>query len=89
MSCFKGRHGAAADGLVADGPDEMRLAVRKEIKSGADWIKVLATGAFMASSEHDSPEFTHMSSQELDAVSTWGKFSFCFLKCFLSSTDCG
>src|SRR5262249_17647307 len=30
-----------ADGLVADGVEEMRLAVRREIKYGSDWIKLL------------------------------------------------
>ncbi len=30
------------DGIVADGRDGMTLAVRKEIKYGSDWIKILA-----------------------------------------------
>jgi hypothetical protein len=29
-----------ADGKIVDGPDEMRKAVREEIKYGSDWIKV-------------------------------------------------
>jgi imidazolonepropionase-like amidohydrolase len=29
---------------IADGPDEIRRKVRENIKRGADWIKVLATG---------------------------------------------
>jgi len=33
-----------ADGVIADGKDQMIAAVRKEIKYGSDWIKVLATG---------------------------------------------
>lgn len=37
-----------ADGLIADGPEEIRKAVRKEIKYGSDWIKLLVTGAFQA-----------------------------------------
>ena len=28
----------------ADGPDEVRRAVREQVKAGADWIKVMATG---------------------------------------------
>lgn len=58
-----------SDGVVADGFDEMVRAVRKEIKHGSDWIKVLATGAFMSASTgaKDSPENTHFSDQELVA----------------------
>jgi len=29
----------------ADGPDEMRKAVREQLRSGADYIKLMATGA--------------------------------------------
>ena len=32
-----------ADGLIADGPEEIRKAVRNEIKYGSDWIKLLMT----------------------------------------------
>jgi hypothetical protein len=58
------------DGVIADGRDAMVAAVRKEIKYGSDWIKVLATGAFMTSSTHakDSPENTHFAREELVAV---------------------
>lgn len=38
----------AADGLVVDGVDAVRKAVRDEIKYGSDWIKVLASGAMMS-----------------------------------------
>ena len=60
----------ATDGLIADGKDEMIKAVRKEIKFGSDWIKILATGAFMSASTNlkDSPENTHFSKEELEAV---------------------
>ena len=37
-----------ADGLIADGPDEIRKAIRQEIKYGSDWIKIMVTGAFMS-----------------------------------------
>lgn len=58
-----------ADGVIADGKEQMILAVRKEIKYGSDWIKILATGAFMSASTgaKDSPENTHMSEEELRA----------------------
>jgi imidazolonepropionase-like amidohydrolase len=58
------------DGVIADGRDEMVAAVRKEIKYGSDWVKILVTGAFMSASTHakDSPENTHFSREELAAV---------------------
>ena len=31
----------------ADGPDEIRKAVREEMKNGADFIKIMGTGAVM------------------------------------------
>jgi len=55
-----------ADGLVADGPDEMRKAVREEVKNGSDWIKILVTGAFMTVG--DNPQDVHMSPEELSAL---------------------
>jgi len=55
-----------ADGLVVDGPDEMRKAVRQEIKNGSDWIKLLVTGAFM--SVGDNPAHVHFSPEELRAA---------------------
>jgi imidazolonepropionase-like amidohydrolase len=41
------------DGMYreADGPDEVRRATREQIKAGADWIKVLATGAVLTPGE--------------------------------------
>jgi imidazolonepropionase-like amidohydrolase len=55
-----------ADGLVANGADEMRKAVREEIKNGSDWIKILVTGAFMTVG--DNPQDVHFSEEELKAV---------------------
>ncbi|MDG0970456.1 MAG: amidohydrolase family protein [Porticoccaceae bacterium] len=52
-----------ADGLIADGPDEIRKAIRKEIKYGSDWIKLMVTGAFM--SVGDDPKNVAFSPEEL------------------------
>jgi imidazolonepropionase-like amidohydrolase len=52
-----------ADGLVVDGIVAMRQAVRTEIKFGSDWIKILATGAFMTAG--DNPRDVHFSDEEL------------------------
>ncbi len=52
-----------ADGLIADGPEEIRKAIRNEIKYGSDWIKLLVTGAFMTTG--DNPKNVHFSLEEL------------------------
>ncbi|MDT8410524.1 MAG: amidohydrolase family protein [Wenzhouxiangellaceae bacterium] len=52
-----------ADGLIVDGPAQMRKAVRREIKYGSDWIKLLVTGAYMSAG--DNPQAVHFSDAEL------------------------
>jgi imidazolonepropionase-like amidohydrolase len=56
--------GVIVDGLVVDGPEEMRKAVRNEIKYGSDWIKLLVSGAFMTAG--DNPQNVHFSKEELE-----------------------
>lgn len=55
-----------ADGLVVDGGEEMRKAVRTEIKYGSDWIKLLVTGAFMSAG--DNPNNVHFTEEEVRAA---------------------
>lgn len=55
--------GVKVDGMVVDGVEEMRKAVRNEIKYGSDWIKLLVTGAFMTAG--DNPQNVHFSPEEL------------------------
>ena len=44
---------------VADGPDALRAKVRENVKRGADWIKVLATGGVMsAGTDPRSADYT-------------------------------
>lgn len=52
--------------VAAAGADSMREAVRREIKGGADWIKVMATGGVM--SQHDDPEVQSLTDDELRAL---------------------
>jgi len=59
-------HRVVADGLIVDGVDEVRKAVREEIKYGSDWIKLLVTGAFMSAG--DDPQDVHFSPEELAAA---------------------
>src|SRR5438067_4487628 len=44
--CMTGGHGAWI-GREADGPDDVRKAVREQLKAGADCIKFIATGGVM------------------------------------------
>jgi imidazolonepropionase-like amidohydrolase len=55
-----------ADGLIVDGVDEVRKAVREEIKNGSDWIKLLVSGAYM--SVGDDPRNVQFSPEELAAA---------------------
>ena len=59
-------HAVVADGLVVDGVDDVRKAVREEIKHGSDWIKVLASGAMMSAG--NDPNRAHFSPEELGAI---------------------
>ncbi|MGH7356443.1 MAG: amidohydrolase family protein [Candidatus Rokuibacteriota bacterium] len=45
--CMTGGHGWQLVGREADGPDEVRKAVREQLRAGADVVKVFATGGVM------------------------------------------
>ena len=66
INFFGPEHAVLADGLVVDGVAEIRKAVRKEVKYGSDWIKVLASGAFMSAG--DDPTRAHFSPEELKTL---------------------
>ncbi len=66
INFFGPEHRVVADGLVVDGVDEIRKAVREEVKFGSDWIKVLVTGAFMSAG--DNPQLVHFSPEELEVL---------------------
>ena len=40
------RHGWSM-GREADGPDDCRKAAREQLRAGADWVKVMATGGVL------------------------------------------
>jgi imidazolonepropionase-like amidohydrolase len=50
----------------ADGPDDIRRAVREQIRAGADFIKVMTTGA--RSNELEDPDPLQLTDEELSAV---------------------
>jgi imidazolonepropionase-like amidohydrolase len=66
VNYFSPEQNVIADGLVADGPEEIRKAIRQEIKYGSDWIKLLVTGAYM--SVGDNPRNVAFSPEELEAA---------------------
>lgn len=51
--------------VEADGPDEVRKAVRNEIKQGADFVKFMAGGGMAAMPEHEDPRWVEFSVKEL------------------------
>ncbi len=63
--CITGGH-ACFVGLEADGPDAVRAAVRKQLKSGAHVIKVIATGGVIT--EGVEPGAAQMTLAELTAA---------------------
>ena len=53
-------------GVRADGPDEIRKAIRENVKHGADFVKACATGGIL--SDSDSPGATQYTLPELEAI---------------------
>ena len=51
---------------VADGVDAVRRAARLQIRAGADWIKVMATGGVMSAA--DFPDASQFTEEEIRAI---------------------
>jgi len=66
VNYFSPEQKVIADGLIVDGPEEIRKAVRQEIKYGSDWIKLLVTGAYQ--SVGDDPRNVAFSPEEIKAA---------------------
>ncbi len=56
----------SAEEGIADGPDACRTAVRSQIKRGADWIKVCATGGVISLARDGS--LPHYAYDELETI---------------------
>lgn len=63
--CITGGH-ACFLGIEADGPDAVRAAVRKQLKSGCDLVKVIATGGVITPGVE--PGAAQMTPEELRAA---------------------
>ncbi len=61
---------------IVNGVEEMRKAVRRDVKYGCDWIKLYATGGFFSAG--DDPTQQHFSDEEMkvacDEANRLGKF---------------
>lgn len=53
--------------VEVDGPDEIRKAVRNEIKAGADFIKFMGSGGIGGMPENEDPNWVEMGIDELQA----------------------
>ncbi len=81
--CMTGGHGWEGGPIEADGADEVRKAARLQLKAGADWIKLLATGG--ASSRYERVDDVQMTLEEIKAgveeAHKKGKFAFAHVTC--------
>jgi len=62
-----GGHGQSA-GIEVDGPDEARKAARKQIKAGADLIKMMASGGVGITREGEEPSQPELTVPEMAAA---------------------
>lgn len=63
MICMTGGHGCYSSSLECDGPEEVRKGVRTQIKAGANWIKVAATGG--ASTPNEKSTSVQLDEEEM------------------------
>lgn len=77
-TAIKGRTNMERIGMVriADGPDEVRLAIREQMRRGASFIKIMIGGGL--SSLYDPLDVTTMSKEEIEAAvdetARWGTY---------------
>ncbi len=64
--CMTGGHGCNT-GRECDGPEDCRKAAREQIKGGADFVKIMATGGVNSDTR---PEFSQLDLEEMKAAIT-------------------
>ncbi len=88
--CMTGGHGWHYGNHEADGADAVRKAAREELKAGADWIKLMATGG--AGSPTEQVEDNQMTLEELKAgveeAHKKGKYAFAHVSCAEGARNC-
>ena len=66
MSGGHGTYGSLIS-TPADGPDEVRRAVREQMANGADWIKLMASSGLQRMPDHENPRWSEYTLEELEA----------------------
>ncbi len=88
--CMTGGHGWEGGYHEADGADEVRKAAREELRAGADWVKLMATGG--AASATERAEDDQMTVEELKAgveeAHKKGKYAFAHVSCAAGARNC-
>ena len=88
--CITGGHAWEGGLHEADGADGVRKAARQELKAGADWLKLMATGG--ASSATERAEDNQMTREELkagvDEAHKKGKYAFAHVSCAEGARNC-
>jgi imidazolonepropionase-like amidohydrolase len=81
--CMTGGHAWHGGLHEADGADEVRKAAREDLRAGADWVKLMATGG--AGSPTERAEDVQMTLEELRAgveeAHKKGKFAYAHVSC--------
>lgn len=68
IACTGGHETHKYQGAVeADGPDEIRKAVRTEIRAGADFVKFMGSGGIGGMPEDEDPDWVELGEEELAA----------------------
>lgn len=88
--CMTGGHAWEGGLHEADGADEVRKAAREELKAGADWVKLMATGG--AASATERAEDNQMTLEELqagvDEAHKKGRYAFAHVSCAEGARNC-
>ena len=85
-----GGHSWANGACEVDGPDAVRRAAREQLKAGADWVKLYATGGAGSATERvDDEQFT---TDELKAAveeaHKKGRFAYAHVSCAQGARNC-
>jgi imidazolonepropionase-like amidohydrolase len=88
--CMTGGHAWDMGAHEADGEDEVRKAAREELKAGADWVKLMASGG--AGSPTERAEDDQMTVDELRAgceeAHKKGKYAYAHVSCAQAARNC-
>jgi imidazolonepropionase-like amidohydrolase len=85
-----GGHSWANGACEVDGPDAVRKAAREQLKAGADWVKLFATGGAGSATERVDDE--QLTVEELRAgveeAHKKGRFAYAHVSCARGARNC-